>query len=282
MIVVSGASGHVGGLVARELSARGEPQRLVVRDATRAPRLPGAEVVVADYGDPGSLAAALREGDRVFMVSVHEGYERRVALHDSFVTAAAAAKVAQVVYLSFLNAGPEATFVHARSHGATEAMLERSGIPYVAVRNGMYADGIPTWFDADGVARGPAGEGHIRFSYRPELAEAIAALLVGPIGESRVVNVVGADAVTIEELARIATEVTGDTYRYDPLSDDDWVAARLALGRPRWAVEAGVSSYRALRRGELDGASDDYRALTGKDPLAVAQVVDRLRDAMPL
>ena len=98
---------------------------------------------MADYGDPGSLAAALREGDRVFMVSVHEGYERRVALHDSFVTAAAAAKVAQVVYLSFLNAGPEATFVHARSHGATEEMLERSGIPYVAVRNGMYADGFP-------------------------------------------------------------------------------------------------------------------------------------------
>ena len=95
-------------------------------------------------------------------------------------------------------------------------------------------------------------------------------------------NVVGADAVTIEELARIATEVTGDTYRYDPLSDDDWVAARLALGRPRWWSRPVSPRIARCDAASLDGASDDYRALTGKDPIAVAQVVDRLRDAMPL
>ena len=58
MIVVTGASGHVGGLVARELVARGEPIRLVVRDAGRAPALDGAEVVEADYGDPSARPRA--------------------------------------------------------------------------------------------------------------------------------------------------------------------------------------------------------------------------------
>ena len=37
MIVVTGATGVVGGLVARELGARGVPFRMVVRDPARAP-----------------------------------------------------------------------------------------------------------------------------------------------------------------------------------------------------------------------------------------------------
>ena len=65
MIVVTGSTGHVGRLVAEELAARGEPIRLVVRDPSRAPRLSGAEVVRAEYGDQASLAEALQQGDRV-------------------------------------------------------------------------------------------------------------------------------------------------------------------------------------------------------------------------
>jgi NAD(P)H dehydrogenase (quinone) len=67
--------------------------RLLVRDAGRAPRLAGAEVVEADYGDHESLARALRGGDRVFMVSIHAGPQERVPLHRSFVETAARAEV---------------------------------------------------------------------------------------------------------------------------------------------------------------------------------------------
>ena len=191
MIAVTGATGHVGGLVAEELVRRGEPMRLLVRDPSRAPDLPGAEVVSADYGDPDSIAAALNPGDRVFMVSLHEGPARRVPLHRSFVEAAAARDVAFVVYLSFVNAGPDAIFLHARSHGATEAMLAASGVPFTAMRNGMYADDVAGWFDPDGVAREPVGEGRIAFSYRPELVEAIAVTLTEPGHEGKVYDVVG-------------------------------------------------------------------------------------------
>jgi uncharacterized protein YbjT (DUF2867 family) len=238
--------------------------------------------VTADYGDPVALAAALHEGDRVFMTSIHAGYDERVALHQSFIETAAARAVAHVVYLSFVGAGPDAIFRHGRSHGATEQMLAESGIPFTAMRNGMYADGIPGWFDADGVSDGPGGSGRINFSYRPELAEAIAVTLTEAGHEGRVYDIVGPEPVSLEELARIASNVTGNAYRYESGSEEDWAARRYAMGRQEWQVEAGLSSYRALAAGEFDVRSDDYRLLTGREPLSVAAVIERLRDEMPL
>jgi NAD(P)H dehydrogenase (quinone) len=282
VIAVTGATGHVGRLVAEELARQGEPMRLLVRDPSRAPELPGAEVVHADYGDPGSIAAALNEGDRVFMVSLHEGPARRVPLHRSFVEAAAARRVAQIVYLSFLNAGPAATFIHARSHGATEELLRESGVAWTSIRNGMYADDVAGWFDGQGVAREPVGDSRISFSYRPELAEAIAVVLTTDGHDGRVYDVAAAEAVTIGELARTASEVTGAEYRYEPESREWWEARWRSRGKDGWELEAGLSSFDAQLAGELAVTTDDFRLLTGRQPLTIREVIARHVEEMPL
>ena len=281
MIVVTGATGHVGGLVARELAASGEAMRLLVRDPARAPQLPGAEIVHADYGDASSLDAALQEGDRVFMVSMHEGPVRRMELHRSFVDAAARNRVAHVVYLSFVNAGPEASFIHARTHGLTEQLLADTGLPWTSIRNSMYADDIPGWFDPDGVAREAGADGRMSFSYRPELAKAIAVTLREP-GHEGTYNVTTPESVTLGELAALAAEVTGRPYRYAPATDEEWTERWRALGRDGWELEAGQSSYEALRNGELDVVTDDYRRLTREEPLTIAQLLERHADELPL
>src|ERR1700686_193445 len=114
MIVVTGSTGRVGGLVARRLHQLHLPMRLLVRDPDRAPRVAGMEGGGADYGDPDALTKGLRKGDRVFMVSLWIGGDTRLDLHRSFVDAAARADVAQIVYFSFVNAAPNPIFSHAR------------------------------------------------------------------------------------------------------------------------------------------------------------------------
>jgi NAD(P)H dehydrogenase (quinone) len=282
MFVVTGSTGHVGRLVAGELSSRGLRQRLLVRDPARVPDIAGAEIALADYGDPEALAEALEPDDRVFMVSLHEGPEQRIAHHRSFIEAAAAARVAHIVYLSFLNAGPDAIFLHARSHGETERLLAESGVPWTSIRNSMYADEIPGWFDADGLNTVPAGDARMSFSYRPELARAVAVTLTQSGHEGKVYDIVTPQSVSMRELAEIAWAVTGQNYRYAPTSDAWWEERWRARGKEAWAIEAGLTSYAALRAGELDLVSDDYRTLTGEDPLSVSDIAALVADRLPL
>lgn len=282
MIVVTGSTGRVGGLVARRLEAGGHPMRLLVRDPHRAPAIQGAQVQVAEYGDPEGLAASLRKGDRVFMVSLWIGGDVRLDLHRSFIEAAARADVAQLVYLSFVNAGPTAIFSHAREHGATEEMLKASGMPWTSIRNSMYADDIPGWFDPDGVAREPGDDARMSFSYRPELADVIAVALTKPGHEGRTYNITTPESVSMRELAQIASQVTGEAYDYDPISDDEWTQRWKAQGRPEWALEAGLTSYQALRAGEFDVVSNDYEKVTSRKAASIAQIIVELADEMPL
>src|SRR4051812_37318596 len=79
-VAVTGAAGHVGGAVARLLAEAGVARRLLVRDPSRAPSLPGAEAVLAAYGDERTRAA-LAGVDTVLMGAA-EGSAGRGGRHD--------------------------------------------------------------------------------------------------------------------------------------------------------------------------------------------------------
>ena len=72
MIAVTGVTGTLGSRVLERLAGAGDvPLRLVVRDASRAPAVPGAEVVEnpGGYADPAGFRAALDGVDTLYLVS---------------------------------------------------------------------------------------------------------------------------------------------------------------------------------------------------------------------
>lgn len=178
-IGVSGATGQLGGRVARLLADAGVPLRLVVRTPSRAPTLPDAEVAQACYDDPDAARAALAGIEVVFMVSAAESASR-LADHLTFVAAASDAGVKHLVYTSFAAAAPDATFTLGRDHHATEEAIRASGMGFTFLRNNFYADMLPFFADSEGVIRGPAGQGRCSFVVRADIAEAAALVLRDP------------------------------------------------------------------------------------------------------
>jgi len=263
-IVVTGASGKVGRMIATRLAGAGVAQTLFVRNAARAPELPGAAVVVGDFRDPGSVRAALREGDRVFMVSVHEPVKARIAAHQSFVEAASGVGLGLLAYLSIVRPSPTSAFPHSRSHFATEQMILASRVPYAFLRMNLFLDDLRQWFDADGVCRGPGGDGRVALISREDTAAVSAGVLVGPGYEHEVLDLTGEESLSLGELAALCSELTGRSFAYEPGTREAWIKSRLAQGIAPWDASSGVGCYEALEAGEFDVISRDVRRVTGK------------------
>jgi uncharacterized protein YbjT (DUF2867 family) len=140
----------------------------------------------------------------------------------------------------------------------------------------MYADDMPGWFDPVGVARVPGADGRMSFSWRPDLARAIAHVLTENGHEGRAYDIVTPSSVSLGELAEIASRATGRDFRYEPTSDGDWVERWAAADREEWNVEVGLSVYAALRAGEFDVVTRDYEAVTGERPATIERLAAEL------
>ena len=265
LIAVTGASGVVGGRVARHLADRGLPLVLVVRDPARAPVLPGTRVAMASYADRESMIAALEGVHTLFLVSAHEAVDR-LEQHRRAVEAASAAGVAKIVYLSFLKASSRATFVLARQHYYTEQYIKETGSHFVFLRDAMYLDFVPRLVGTDGVIRGPAGRGRAGFVARSDVAEAAAAVLASSGHDGQTFDMTGPESIDLAEAAERLGRFTGRPITYQPESVEEAYASRASYGAPDWEVEGWVTSYLAIERGEMDAVTDSVSRLTGHEP----------------
>ncbi|WP_394274794.1 SDR family oxidoreductase [Luteococcus sp.] len=272
-IAVTGATGHLGGLVARALAERGIPQRLVVRDPSRAPQLPGAVAVQASYEDVAALTEAVRGVETVLFVSGHEG-PQRMAQHRAAIEAFVAARLKRVVYTSFLGGDPQASFTYARDHHETEQLLRASGLGFTFLRPSFYLDHVAQWSDDQGVVRGPAGHGRIAWVSREDLAEVAVAALFDDSLAGRTLDVTGARLMTIEQTLVELDRVTGGNHRFvDETVEEAYASRRAAYPEaPDWELDGWVGTYLAIARGEMTVASDVVAELTGHPPRTFADL----------
>lgn len=275
-IAVTGSTGRLGGRIARRLAAAEVPLVLPVRDPSRAPQLPGAVVVRAAYGDGGSVRAALDGVRTVLMVSARESPDR-VGEHRTFVEAALAAGVEHVVYTSFLGAAPHATFTLVRDHWATEEMIRAGGAAFTFLRDSLYADFLPHMIGADGVIRGPAADGRVAPVALDDVADVAAAVLRDPtVHVGRTYDLTGPEALTLDEIAAILTDVTRRDVRYHAETMTEARASRASYHAPDWQVAAWVSTYTAIAAGELAAVSGDVERLSGHPATPLAEVLRRV------
>ncbi|WP_433301140.1 NmrA family NAD(P)-binding protein [Actinoplanes sp. CA-030573] len=271
MIIVTGATGALNGATVDHLLDRmpAADIAVAVRDAAKAARFAqrGVEVRRADYADPASLPAAFEGADQLLLVSSNDPAADAVSLHRAAVDAAAAAGVKRILYTSHQGAAPGNPFGPGRDHFATERMLADSGVAWTSLRNGFYAHSLRwlagPWRET-GVIAVP-GDGPVSWTAREDAAEAAAVIIASDGAYDGPVTLTAPAAPTFAELAAAASELTGETVRYRAVTEEEWVAARVAAGESeRTGFLLGF--YRAAQGGFFAGVDPLLGELLGREP----------------
>ena len=274
-LAVTGVTGALGGMVSRALAKAGVPQRMLARTPSKAPALPGATVVDFDYADRSACETALSGVETLFFVSGREDAER-LSHHRTVVDAAAAAGVKHVVYTSFVGASPTSTFTLGRDHYATEELIKASGVAYTFLRDNFYQDLLPYFVGEDGMLRGPAGHGRAAFVARADVARVAAVVLQDPGAHAgRAYDLTGPEALTLYDVATLLTKGLRRSVSYVDETVPEAYESRAHYGAPDWQVDAWVSTYTAIRAGELERVSDDSERITGRPATSLAQLLVR-------
>jgi uncharacterized protein YbjT (DUF2867 family) len=226
------------------------------------------------YADRSGNAQALAGVDTLFMVSASENAER-IDEHRAFVDAAAAAGVRHLVYISFAGAAPDATFTLARDHFATEEHIKGSGMAWTFLRDNLYLEFLEHMAGPDGVIRGPAGDGRAAVVAHADIARAATAVLLEPDAHAGMTyTLTGPEALSVSEAAALATEVTGRPFTFHDETVEEAYRSRAAYGAPDWQVDAWVSTYTAIRAGELAEVTGDVERLTGRRPMSLREYLE--------
>lgn len=264
MLAITGSTGAVGGRVARALADDFRNDvRLVVRDAARAPDY-DTDVRVCDYADHAAAVEALRGADVLFMVSAAEAQDRRDQ-HRTFIRAAADAGVRHVVYTSFAGAAADATFTLGRDHWDAEQAIRETGMTFTFLRDNFYSDLLPHFADAEGVIRGPAGDGRVAAVARADVADVATAVLRSPADHADATYVLtGPEALTLAEVAERAGRVVGRSLRFeDETVEAAYASRRAAYGAEDWQLDAWVSTYTAIKDGSCAEVTDHVERVSG-------------------
>jgi NAD(P)H dehydrogenase (quinone) len=198
----------------------------------------------------------------------------RLSEHRTFVDAAAAAGVEQIVYTSFFGAALDCTFTLGRDHWATEEHIRASGMAHTFLRDNLYLDFFPYMAGEDGVIRGPARDGRVAGVTREDVARVATAVLLDPAAHrDAAYHLTGPESLTMTDVARITSEVTGRAITFHDETVEEAYESRKKWNAPDWQVDAWVSTYTAIAAGEMDGATDDVRRVTGRPPTSLAQLL---------
>ena len=277
-VLVTGATGKIGGAVAAQLLEKGITTRAMVhRDDARSARLRdlGAEVVVADMFDIQQVTAAMAGVDRLYFNPPYHPHVLDSAV--AFAVAARRAGVEAVVALGQWLASPEHPSLMTRQAWLTDKLFELlPDTAHVAVDPGFFADNYMNLMPQAaqlGVLPMPTGAGRNAPPSNEDIARvAVGALLDPHRHDGRAYRPTGPTLLTGAEIADAMGEALGRRVRHIDIPPRMFMKALRAnekrLGFDVF-TQSGLRHYlpeTALGTWEVGGPTTHVRDVAGVEP----------------
>jgi NAD(P)H dehydrogenase (quinone) len=284
MILVTGVSGALGGLIFAGLSALDDVE---VIGGTRGGD--GTSSRPIDFDDPATLVAGFAGVDVLVLVSA--GYAEDdvvLARHGAAVDAAAAAGVRHVIYTSLVGSGELMSI--ALAHRWTEARLATSPFDVTVLRNGLYAE-IPVGLATagaesaanTGVFPAALGTGRVSVVAKEDLAD-VAVRVAADVDRSlaagrqsrhagRTYELEGITAVSGDDIAEMLSSALNRPIEYRPVSLGQAREDLADKGLAPYQLAHTISLFSNVGAGLLEATETDLTALLTTEPRSVREAI---------
>jgi uncharacterized protein YbjT (DUF2867 family) len=264
MILITGASGNVGGEVLKQAAAAKLKIRATYQSPDKAKGAPaGVEAVLMDYTKPETIRAAVNGIEKVFLVGPPA--PNVADLEGRFVKEAKRSGLKHIVKLSALG-GREAIFPGL--HRDSEGKIEASGIAYTFLRpNGFmqnlinYNSGTINGQNAFYAAQGDGAVSHIDIR---DIAAAAVKVLSSDGHEGKACSLTGPEALTNAQIGEKLSRALGRTIRYVDVPAGELRKSLLSAGVPEWSADALLDLQRLYREGGASLVDPTVERITGR------------------
>lgn len=273
MILVTGATGHLGTATITQLLANTPPNNIVAfaRDEGKTQHLKqkGIEVRFGNFEDTASLDTAMQGIEKVLLISTidHHRYQQ----HQNVVNAAKKANVKHIAYtgVTLKDANTSAVKLLMDSHFQTEDYIKASGLAYTFLRNSLYADVIPMYVGEKVFDTGiylPAGNGKVAYALRKEMGEAAANILLQNGHENKTYQITGSKLYSYQDVANELSLLSGKTVNYTDADATIFSNKLKEYGVPETSIIIALGFSADIKNGQYEIVSKDLEKLLGREP----------------
>ena len=288
MILITGATGKLGGQVIETLLKRNVPATQIaalVRDEQKAASLTekGINVRVGDYDNRPSLDKAMIGIEKALLVS-GGNVANPLEQHQNVVDAVKKAGVKCLAYTGNCLRDRHTLVTEMMiNHFKTEDYIVESGLNYILFRNSLYMDSMATYLIGGKNALNtginlPAGNGHVAYALRSDQAEAIGNVLAGEDCSNRIYEFTGSRAYSFQDVANALSELSGTSVAYTPIDVETYGARASQHGVPEQAIDAMATFMIDIKNGQSSTVSTDLEAVLGRKPIDLKAGLKRLLD----
>lgn len=283
-ILVLGATGKVGSETIRQLQLAGD-SRIVA--AVRSPekaqafQAQGIDTVILDLDQPETLEPALQGIDRALLLT---GYSVDMLRQSKrFVDAAKQAGVQHLVHIGASGALTNEV-AHWGWHQYVEAYIEQQGFSYTHLRPEAFMQNIlPSgfgWLQGQNLAH---YVGNARWSWIDcdDLSLVAAHALREPEKYAGQVIPLGYDAKTFDEIAKILTQTTGQSFAAEARPPEEFLENALAAGADLAYMTCVYTQFKLNGMDAIpnaDATFDNFEAITGRQPTTWHEFAQRHKD----
>jgi len=289
-ILVTGATGHLGGLTIEHLLNRADGHAIaaLARDPAKLEHFGarGVDVRYGDYADRASLERAFTGVEKLLFVST-TAFSDAITHHQNVIDAAKAAGVEHIHYTSIQHRiGSGAVIAQVSDWEAhTIDALAESGLTVTLLRNSIYLDSLPLMLGNDVFKDGirvPANAEPVTFVARDDLAEANAIILTTDGHGGREYTLGGSEAVGMPAIASILSAIRGKPVGYEEISPAAFIAYRVGRGFPEGAAAFLAEWFQAISAGEFSDVTGELDRIIGRKPITAREFLAGAYAAVPV